>query len=220
VPDGISGGDIALRARSDKPVAIVAGTTGPRGEAIAARLSSEGYRVATLDPQAHTGDLPIAVDVADRARMKEAADRVTTELGPVSVLVVAPEYHDTAPFGEMRDKRWQSLLRAHLAVSTSACAAVVPAMVRAGRGTVVTLSSRQALDGPPGEAYFAAATGSILAFTKSFAIEVARHGVRVNCIAAAPNDDVAGIADTVVFLINDGDFLVGQVFSPGGGGVV
>jgi len=205
---------------SGKRVAIVAGTNGPIGEAIAVRLSHEGFLVATLDPQAYGGDLPSAVDAADRIAMKEAARRVAVELGPVSVLVAASEYHDTAPFGEMRGGQWQSLLRAHLGVTTSACAAVVPAMVEAGLGSVITLSSRLALDGAPGEAYYAAATGSILAFTKSFALEVARYGVRVNCIAPGPNDEVAAVADTVAFLVSDGDFFVGQVLCPGGGALV
>jgi 2-hydroxycyclohexanecarboxyl-CoA dehydrogenase len=96
--------------------------------------------------------------------------------------------------------------------------------VHAGRGTVVTTSSWMALAGIPGEAYQAAATGSILAFTKSFALEVARHGVRVNCIAVGPleadNTLPAQVADTVVFLVDDGDFFVGQVFSAAAGAVV
>src|SRR6478752_1167283 len=58
----------------------------------------------------------------------------------------------------------------------------VPEMVRAGNGTVVTISSWLALAGIAGESYYAAAAGSILAFTKSVALEVAANGVRVNCI--------------------------------------
>ena len=91
--------------------------------------------------------------------------------------------------------------------TTNACAAVVPDMVRAGRGTVVALSSWLAFAGVAGEAYQAAATGSILAFIKSFAVEVAPEGVRVNCIAVGPLDATppqasvlpAEIADSAVF---------------------
>jgi NAD(P)-dependent dehydrogenase (short-subunit alcohol dehydrogenase family) len=110
-----------------------------------------------------------------------------------------------------------------LGTTVNACAAVGPAMVQAQRGTIITLSSWLALAGIAGEAYYAAATGSILAFTKSFAIEVARHGVRVNCIAVGPLDRgvrAVDIAETVAFLINDGDFFVGQVLTPAAGAVV
>jgi NAD(P)-dependent dehydrogenase (short-subunit alcohol dehydrogenase family) len=124
----------------------------------------------------------------------------------------------------MSADRWSRLLSAHLGATVNACAAAVPAMVHAGRGTVVTTSSWTALAGIPGEAYYAAATGSILAFSKSFALEVARNGVRVNCVAVGPieADHIlpADVADTVVFLVNDGDFFVGQVFSAAAGAVV
>ena len=110
---------------------------------------------------------------------------------------------------------------AHLGLTVDSCAAVVPHMVAAGQGTVVTTSSWLALAGVPGEAYYAAASGSILAFTKSFALEVAKQGVRVNCIAVGrlgrdvqPDD----VADTVSFLHRDGDFFVGQVLRATGVG--
>ena len=129
--------------------------------------------MAGLDDDGAAGDLAIAVDVTDRDQVIAAAERVTRELGPISVLVTAPYLYDAAPFGEMSAERWDRLLRTHLGGTTNACAAVVPDMVRAGRGTVVALSSWLAFAGIPGEAYQAAATGSILAFIKSFAVEVA-----------------------------------------------
>jgi 2-hydroxycyclohexanecarboxyl-CoA dehydrogenase len=191
-------------------VAVLAGSSGPVAGAILERLKAEGFSVATID-------------ASDRDQAKAAADRIAKELGPISALVTAPEYHDAAPFGAMSDERWQRLLMAQLGATVNACAAVGPGMARAGRGTIVTLSSWLALAGVAGEAYFAAATGSILAFTKSFAIEVAPHGVRVNCVAVGPLDKgvrPSDIAETVAFLINDGDFFVGQVLTPAAGAVV
>lgn len=191
-------------------LAVVAGGSGPVASAILERLQAEGFGVATID-------------ASDRDQAKAAVDRIAKELGPISVLVTAPEYHDAAPFGEMSAERWQRLLMGQLGATVNACAAVGPGMVRAKRGTIVTLSSWLALAGVAGEAYFAAATGSILAFTKSFAIEVAPHGVRVNGVAIGPLDKgvrPGDIAETVAFLINDGDFFVGQVLTPAAGAVM
>ena len=188
----------------------MAGTSGPVAGAIRARLQAEGFTVA-------------AIDASDREQAKAAAERIARELGPIAVLVTAPDHHDAAPFGEMSAARWQRLLLAHLGTTVNACAAVGPAMVEAGRGTIITLSSWLALAGIGGEAYYAAATGSILAFSKSFAIEVAPHGVRVNCIAVGPLDRGVrpeDIAETVAFLVHDGDFFVGQVLTPAAGAVV
>lgn len=210
-------------------VALVTGASGVVGGAIVERLRAERFRVGALDDAAATvGDLAIAVDVTDRPQMVAAAERVAGELGPISVLVTAPHLHDAAPFGEMSGERWSRLLRTHLGGTTNACAAVVPDMVRTGRGTVVALSSWLAFAGVAGEAYQAAATGSILAFVKSFALEVAKQGVRVNCISVGPLDVTPPqvsvrpeeIADTVMFLVNDGDHFVGQVLQAAAGAVV
>ena len=213
---------------ADQRVAVVTGTSGMVGGAIVERLRAEGFLVGGLDEDGAAGDLAIAADVTDRAQVVAAGERVTRELGPISVLVTAPYLHDAAPFGEMSGERWDRLLRTHLGGTTNACAAVVPGMVRAGRGTVVALSSWLAFAGVAGEADQAAATGSILAFVKSFALEVAKQGVRVNCISVgplhAPPPQVsvlpAEIADTVMFLVNDGDHFVGQVLQAAAGAVV
>ena len=212
----------------DERTALVTGTSGVVGGAIVERLRADGFLVGGLDDDVGAGDVSIAVDVTDRPAVVAAAERVTAELGPISVLVTAPYLYDAAPFGEMPAERWDRLLRTHLGGTTNACAAVVPDMVRAGRGIVVALSSWLAFAGVAGEAYQAAATGSILAFVKSFALEVAKQGVRVNCISVGPLDAKPPqvsvrpeeVAETVMFLVTDGDHFVGQVLQAAAGAVV
>ena len=188
--------------------AVLAGPPSPVRSAIEERLARDGCIVRTVEP-------------ATRRQLKEAVDPLVRELGPPALLVTIPNHHDASPFGEMSQDRWEHLLMAHLGLTVDSCAAVVPHMVAARQGTVVTTSSWLALAGVPGEAYYAAASGSILAFTKSFALEVAKQGVRVNSIAVGrlgrdvqPDD----VADTVSFLHRDGDFFVGQVLRATGVG--
>ena len=223
--------------------AFITGAEGVIGTAVMERLRAEGFAVAGLDVKGG-GDLPLAADVTDREQVFAAVEAALRELGSIDVLVTAHGYHTAAAFGEMPPEDWKNLLDCHLGGTVNSCAAVVPRMVQAGHGVVVTTSSWLALAGVPGEAYYAAATGSILAFTKSFSLEVAPKGVRVNCIAVGPlgveaaeegSGDVrsdAGIllpaqhvtpediADTVSFLVRDGDFFVGQVFNAVAGAVV
>jgi 2-hydroxycyclohexanecarboxyl-CoA dehydrogenase len=214
--------------KTDGRVGLVTGAGDSVARAVIARLQAAGFRVAGLDRGGAEGDLAIDVDITDRAATSEAAERVARELGPVSVLVTVPRVHDSALFGTMPPERWDRLLAGYLGATTNACAAVVPAMVAAGRGTVVTITSWMALAGIPGEAYEAAASGTLLAFTKSFAVEVAPSGVRVNCIAVGPLERHDGydavrpedVAETVLFLVEDGDFFVGQVLSAAAGAVV
>jgi NAD(P)-dependent dehydrogenase (short-subunit alcohol dehydrogenase family) len=226
---------------SDRPVAMVTGAGSPVGRAVADRLMLEGLAVAGVDARSPCGDLPLTVDATDRAAVKAAAARVISELGVISVLVTTCDIYDAAPIGQMSFERWDGLVRGHLAGTCNAVSAVVPDMLAAGKGSVITTSSWLALAGIPGEAYYAAATGTILAFTKSLAVEVASQGVHVNCIAVGPMerekgaplihalDDTGdardietlrGVTDTVVFLISEGGFYIGQVFEPVCGAVV
>jgi 2-hydroxycyclohexanecarboxyl-CoA dehydrogenase len=220
---------------SNARIALVTGAAGAIGRAVVGRLQTEGYRVAGLDLHGEAGDLPLAADVTDRRQMKLAAGRVAAELGTISVLVTAHGHHAVAPFGSMPRDDWRRLLEVHLGGTVNACAAVVPGMVAAHHGAVVTLSLWLASSRGAGESYLAAATGTILAFTKSFSAEVATKGVRVNCIAMEPLEDEAAtreelptrrdvrpsdIADTVSFLLRDGDFFVGQVLCPAAGAVI
>jgi len=222
--------------------AVVLGAAGEVGAAVVERLRAEGLKVAGLDVETGAGDLRLHVDPTDREALAAAVASVKRELGPISVLVTAPTRYDQAAAGEMSWPRWQELLQAHLGATTNAVAAVVPDMVTAGHGTVVIMSSWKALAGIAGEAYYAAAVGTLLSFTKGFSMEVAPAGVRVNCIAVGPTASeserdtsrdeapaclplgrcasLAEVSDTVAFLINDGDFYVGQVFEPSAGAVV
>jgi NADP-dependent 3-hydroxy acid dehydrogenase YdfG len=159
--------------------------------------------------------MSVVADVGDREALAAALRSVVERLGPVSVLVTAVDVGDGDVFGSLDDATWRRLLHAVLGGTGNACAAVLPDMLEAGRGTIVTLSSRAAVDGGAGETYRAAATGTILAFTRSLAVEVAPKGVRVDCVAGG---SPANVAETVAFLVRDGGFYVGQVFMPAGEG--
>jgi NAD(P)-dependent dehydrogenase (short-subunit alcohol dehydrogenase family) len=155
--------------------------------------------------------MSLVADVTDRAGIVAAVALVEQQLGPVSVLVTAAGRWTAAPFGAMDETEWRRMLDVHLGGTGNACAAVLPTMLAAGRGTIVTLSSHEAVEGSAGDVYFAAATGTVLAFTRSLAAEVAPQGVRINCIADGSPE---AVAETVAFLVRDGAFYVGQVFTP------
>jgi len=183
------------------PLAILAGPPGVLRGVIDEQLTNAGFEIRTLAG-------------GPRRQMKEEADLFAREFGAPALLVTLPDSHDAAPFGELSRERWERLLREHLGLTVDACAAVVPHMVSAGRGTVVTTVSWLALAGLAGESYMAAASGSVIAFTKSFALEVAKQGVRVNAIALGrigQQVHPVDVAKTILFLQRDGDFFVGQL---------
>jgi NADP-dependent 3-hydroxy acid dehydrogenase YdfG len=194
-------------------IAFVTGAAGSKGGAVVAQLEGDGYRVAGVDLRPSLGALSLIADVTNRSALVAAVAEATERLGSISVLVAAAGLRDPAPFGTLDRARWLQLLAVHLGGTGNACAAVLPGMLEAGRGTIVTLSSAAAVVGASGDAYRAAATGTVLAFTRSLATEVASRGIRVNCVAGGSPGAVAG---AVSHLVQDGDFYVGQVFMPAG----
>lgn len=206
------------RRAAARPVALVMGAAGKVGSTIARRLAADGFAVAGIDVVDSDTSLALVADATDDAALRATVARVTAKLGPIDVLVTGLGDTASAEFTTLDGARWRLLLESHLRAATNACRAVLPGMMAARRGTVVTLASHAALlGGGPSEAYEAAAAGTIIGFTKSVAVEMAPHGIRVNCVAAPRYSSGVAVADTVAFLAREGDFYVGQVFIPSAG---
>lgn len=201
-----------------RPVALVMGAAGPVGSTVARRLAADGFAVAGIDVADSDASLALVADATDGAAVRAAVAEVTAKLGSIDVLVTGLGEAESAEFTALDVARWRLLLDSHLRAATNACRAVLPGMLAARRGTVVTLTSHAALPGGgPSEAYESAAAGTIIGFTKSVAVEMAPHGIRMNCVAAPRYGSGAAVADTVAFLAREGDFYVGQVFIPSAG---
>ncbi len=194
-------------------VALLTGAAGTIGSAVIRWMIADGWRVAGVDLKQSEANLSLCFDVTERTAMIEAANQVTEKLGSIDLLVTAATDFEKAPIGAMEPDRWQRMLDVWLGGTANACAAVVPTMVKKGCGSVVTLSVNFS-QAEPGYTYVAAASGTVVAFAKSFGCEVAPHNVKVNCIAPRLPLNPDRVASTVKFLVNDGDYYVSQVFFP------
>jgi NAD(P)-dependent dehydrogenase (short-subunit alcohol dehydrogenase family) len=226
-------------------VALVTGAASGIGAAVGRRLSERGWKVAGIDLNPSAADLSLQVDVTDLAAMRAAADQVTAELGPISALVTAAGVYEMVPVADIDDERWRRMLALHLGGVANACWAVLPGMLEAGAGTVVTISSELAIAGGDGDAHYAAAKGAIVGLTRSLGWELAPLNIRVNSVAPGPTDtplldpdspwrDPAylatlpigrlvtpdEVAEAVLFLIEEGSYFAGQTLSPNAGAVI
>lgn len=226
-------------------VALVTGAASGIGAAVAARLAGWGWPVAGMDLRESETDLPLTADVTDAAAVRGAAQRAERELGPVSLLVTVAGYYEMVPVSDISVDAWRRMLDVHLGGTRNACAAVLPGMIEREEGRVITISSELALGGGEDDAHYAAAKGAIIGFTKSLAAEVADRGVLVNSVAPGPTDTPLlapdspwrepayletlplrrlvrpeEIAETVLFLAEEGDYFCGQVLSPNAGAVI
>jgi 2-hydroxycyclohexanecarboxyl-CoA dehydrogenase len=228
-----------------RQVSLVTGAASGIGAEIATLLKKRSWKVAGLDLRGSKTDLSLIADVADTAAVRAAVDRATRELGPISLLVTVAGYYEMLPISEIGVEKWHRMLAVHLGGTRNACAAVLPSMLERGKGHIITISSELALAGGDEDAHYAAAKGAIIGFTKSLAVEVADRGVRVNSVAPGPTDTPLlapdspwrdplflktlplrrlvrpeEVAESVLFLLEEGDYFCGQVLSPNAGAVI
>jgi 2-hydroxycyclohexanecarboxyl-CoA dehydrogenase len=178
--------------RLDGRHAVVTGAAGGIGSAICRRLAEEGARVVVTDLDGER-----AAAVADEVRGTwrrldvtdpEAAAALAAELGDVDVLVNNAGWDRVMPFLETTPELWERLLRVNLFSQISVSHAFARGMAERGRGRIVNVASDAGRVGSTGETVYSAAKGGVIAFTKSLARELARHGVTVNCVCPGPTD--------------------------------
>jgi NAD(P)-dependent dehydrogenase (short-subunit alcohol dehydrogenase family) len=173
-------------------VAVVTGGGSGIGRAACARLAEDGFRLAVLDldgrqAQAAAGDagLGIACDVADAAAVEAAFAQVARQLGRVEVLVNnagiagsprATRCHET-PVEE-----WDRVQAVNARGPFLCTRAVLPGMIEAGGGEVITVASVAGLVAFPGRCAYTASKGAALQLTKSVAVDYAAFGVRANAV--------------------------------------
>jgi 2-dehydro-3-deoxy-L-rhamnonate dehydrogenase (NAD+) len=174
--------------RFDGRVALVTGGSSGIGAAVAQRLLAEGARVASLDLAEHSpeGVVGIAGDVSSSADVEAAVARVTSELGPVDVLVCSAGITG----GSLRtvdvdDDEWRRVFAINSDGVFFCNRAVVGGMTERGYGRIVNVASIAGKEGNPMAAAYSASKASVIAMTKAIGKDLAGTGVLVNAIAPA-----------------------------------
>ena len=163
----------------DGVLALVTGGASGIGAATAARLRADGVRVVTADlaPGADEN-----LDVTD----PEAVAALIAGLGPVGILVhSAGIVGPSKPLADLELDEWRNTFRVNVDGTFLMCRAVVPGMVAAGWGRIVTLASIAAKDGNPTQSAYSASKAAVIGLTKSLGKELATTGVLVNAVAPA-----------------------------------
>lgn len=232
-------------------VALVTGSARGIGRAIAEQLAADGHQVVVADiledaaaeTAASIGGLAVQLDVTDAASVDRATNQAERELGPINILVNNAGWDEFKPFLETDEPLWDRIIEINFKGCLRCCRRIVPGMVEREQGRVVNIGSDAARVGSSLEAVYSGAKAGVVAFSKTLAREVARHGVTVNVVCPGPTDTALlatmgerprealaravplkrigtpqDIAPAVAFLASDGAaFITGQTLSVSGG---
>jgi NAD(P)-dependent dehydrogenase (short-subunit alcohol dehydrogenase family) len=168
--------------------AIVTGHRGGIGAAIHDTLARDGVDVVGLD-------LP-DFDLADTATLEDRLAALLAAKGPIDILVNNAGVTILGSVTETTIAETQRVFQVNFLAAYALMRAVLPGMAERRRGAIVNIASDQALIGKQVSAAYGASKAAIAQLSRSAALDWARFGIRVNCIA--PGSTQTAMLDSVI----------------------
>jgi NAD(P)-dependent dehydrogenase (short-subunit alcohol dehydrogenase family) len=189
--------DAMAAIRLDGKVAVVTGGANGIGEGAAMAIARFGGDVVIADIDAGNGErvaaaaralgrraLFIATDVTDTAQVKAMIGQAAAHFGRLDILVNNAGGSRHVDFMEQSERSWRRHIDFNLVSMLAATQAAAGAMIAAGHGgTIVNVASTEGLRAAPGFAVYAACKAGMISFSRSMALELSGHGIRVHALA-------------------------------------
>jgi NAD(P)-dependent dehydrogenase (short-subunit alcohol dehydrogenase family) len=204
-------GETSLSGLRKGDAVVVTGAAQGIGRAIAVELARRGANIVLWDVAeaelAKTESLCKEfgaqvmrgrVDVSDASQIAPAADAAIAHFDGVFGLVNNAGIFPRVSILDVTPETWRTVLGVNLLGTVFCSQALARDMVNRKRGAVVNIASGRALQGTPRGAHYAASKAGIVSFTKSFALELAVHGLRANCVIPGVTETAQPLADTTV----------------------
>ncbi len=174
--------------------AIVTGGARGIGLAVTERFIGSGAKVAIWDVDAKAAEetakllhqTAVQVDVTDETSVNAALAKSEAAIGPVDVLVTSAGITGpNLPIADYPAEDWRRVLEVDLTGPFLCSKAVVPGMMARNYGRIIHIASVAGKEGNPNAGPYSAAKAGVIALTKSLGKELAKTGIRVNCITPA-----------------------------------
>jgi NAD(P)-dependent dehydrogenase (short-subunit alcohol dehydrogenase family) len=178
-------------------VALITGGGAGIGRGIALGFAEFGADVAILDINTEAAEhvaelvrakgrraLVITADVTDRDAVRAGIERIMDEFGRLDILVNNAGGTRPLSLFDMSDKQLDRRIDLNLTSLFTTTQAAAKAMIAGGRGgAIINLASVEGQRGAPMHSIYAACKAGMINLTRTVALELGEHGIRVNCIA-------------------------------------
>jgi 3-oxoacyl-[acyl-carrier protein] reductase len=172
---------------------LVTGASSGIGRETAILASKHGAKVVLVARRANvledvaaelsgTGHSVVPFDLADTDEIPAMLRTVAANAGSLDGLVHAAGIHSTLPLRSIQSAHVQELFNVNVTTAFMLAKGFRHKQVRSPASSIVLLSSAVGLVGQPGVSIYSSTKGAIASLTKSLALELAREGIRVNCV--------------------------------------
>ena len=194
-------------------VALVTGGGSGIGRAVCTRFAEEGADVVVTSRTAEhvqavaeeLGVVGFTLDVGDRDSVAAGVCRVVERFGRIDVL--SNNAGIELPHGpgvvDTTDEEWERVMRVNVTGCFRACREALPHMPSGG--SIVNMASINSFIAWPNDVPYTTSKGAVLQFTRALALEVAPHGIRVNCVCPGIID--TPLTDSFLELADDAEAL-------------
>ena len=197
----VNGLPLEVRVRFDGKTVVVTGGADGIGKATCQLLAQRGATVAVLDrndigglrltkeiEQSGSRALFAALDVSDFRAVESVIHHVGEVFGGVDSLIVSAGIQRYGTALSTSREQWDEVLGVNLVGAWNVARAVIPMMQRAGGGTIVNISSVQALATQPNVLAYTVSKHALIGLTRSMAIDFAPQNIRVNAVCPGSVD--------------------------------
>lgn len=182
-----------MRGLKDK-VVIITGAAGGIGKASALRFAEEGAKVVVADfvdgsatvaevKAKGVDSLYVQVDVTNPESVQAMVAKTVETFGRIDVLINNAGITKDAMMKKMTKEAWDAVIGVNLTGVFNCTSAALPYMLEQKSGVVLTSSSVVGIYGNLGQTNYAASKWGVIGMTKSWAKEMAKNGLRFNCVA-------------------------------------